>query len=89
MRSCWLVSGKLFKFADGTGSRPHQPSLECDGVDVEVYDQAQVMVHMFQTAQHLEGQRNISVMSVYSDRQRYKEIRFFFLFSLTYSLDEM
>lgn len=42
-------------------SRSHQPSLECDGIDVEVFDQAQVMVHMFQTAQHLEEERDESV----------------------------
>jgi len=39
----------------GTVSRSHQPSLECDGVDVELCDQAQVMVHVFQTAQHLQN----------------------------------
>lgn len=32
-----------------------QPSLERDGVDVEVFDQAQVVVHVLQAAQHLVG----------------------------------
>lgn len=36
-------------------SRSHQPSLQCDGVDVKVSNQAKVMVHMFQTAQHLKN----------------------------------
>lgn len=51
---CWLV---LLQCAGGSGSRSHQPSLQCDRVDVEVFDQAQVMVHVLQTAQHLEEQR--------------------------------
>lgn len=38
----------------------HQPSLERDGVDVEVFDQSQVVVHVFQTAQHLEEPQNPS-----------------------------
>lgn len=32
----------------------HQPSLQRDGVDVEVFDQSQVVVHVFQAAQHLQ-----------------------------------
>lgn len=36
---------------------PHQPSLQRDGVDAEVLDQAQVVVHVFQTAQHLRNKR--------------------------------
>lgn len=32
----------------------HQPSLQGDGVDVEVFDQSQVVVHVFQAAQHLQ-----------------------------------
>lgn len=34
--------------------RTHQPPLERDGVDVELSDQAQVVVHVLQAAQHLE-----------------------------------
>lgn len=41
-------------------SGSHQPSLERDGVDVEVFDQSQVVVHVFQTAQHLEEPQNPS-----------------------------
>lgn len=46
----------------GEGGVPgsHQPSLERDGVDVEVFDQSQVVVHVFQAAQHLEEPQNPS-----------------------------
>lgn len=38
------------------GPDTHQPPLERDGVDAEVPDQAQVMVHVLQAAQHLRVQ---------------------------------
>lgn len=41
----------------GGGSRTYQPPPERDGVDGEVSDQAQVMVHVLQAAQHLRTQR--------------------------------
>ena len=38
------------------GPDTHQPPLERDGVDAEVPDQAQVVVHVLQAAQHLQVQ---------------------------------
>lgn len=35
-------------------SATYQPPLESDGVDVEVLDEAQVVVHVLQAAQHLQ-----------------------------------
>lgn len=45
----------------GCGS--HQPPLERDGVDVEVFDQTQVVVHVLQAAQHLQRQRQASALT--------------------------
>lgn len=41
--------------AEAAGAWPHQPSLQGDGVDAEVLDQAQVVVHVLQAAQHLQA----------------------------------
>ena len=60
--------------------RSHQPSLECDGVDVEVLDQAEVVIHVFQTAQHLEEQTSTDQ----TERRRHRF--FFFFFGFTDSL---
>lgn len=48
------------RHSEGEAAGAHQPSLQRDGVDVEVFDQAQVVVHVLQTAQHLQHNTRIT-----------------------------
>lgn len=52
-----LLSNQTTLSSRTRGARPYQPPPERDGVDGEVSDQAQVMVHVLQAAQHLRTER--------------------------------
>lgn len=45
------------------GAATYQPPLERDGVDAEVSDQAEVVVHVLQAAQHLRAQEEQRVVN--------------------------
>lgn len=48
---------------EGPEGHTYQPPLERDGVDAEVSDQAEVMVHVLQAAQHLRAQEEQRLVS--------------------------